>query len=265
MKKCLVAFALSTALMFMACAQKPTVDDVVNKMVQTQGGAQALAAINDQVSTWDSKLFISQGDSTIAQTGEMTITYKRPNKVKFEVKAPDGTVGYATVFDGTSGWIAVQGQVMDMNPEEIQENTMMAETWIDGWHNYSAKGLKLALLADTTMSGKTYHVVQATDRFGNVSKNYCDAATGLIERAEAKIIDMMTRQKAPAVMLITDYASYDGFMAAKNYSQLDATGKVVVQATLKELKNNAGVTDEAFAKPTPPASSMMEHPSEKVN
>ncbi len=264
MKRVIVTLAMAASLVFAACAQKPTVDGVVNKMVQTLGGADKLATIQDQVSTWDTKFVIPQSDSMMM--GAMTITYKRPNKLKFEGADLNGNVGYISIFDGASGWVYMvgmdgQGAWRDMMAEEVKETTTLADTWADGWHNYAAKGLTLALLADTTMDGKAYHRVQVTDKFGNVSMNYCDAQTGLVERTDAEMLDPASMQKAPAVMTFTEFASHDGFMVAGKYIQRDATGMTMFEATLKEAKHNTGVADDAFAKPAMPMA--MENPSEQ--
>ncbi|MCI0693677.1 hypothetical protein L0337_16915 [candidate division KSB1 bacterium] len=264
MKRFIVTLAMAASLVFAACAQKPTVDDVVNKMVQTLGGADKLATIQDQVSTWDTKTMIPQSDSMMM--GAMTITYKRPNKLKFEGTDLNGNVGYVSIFDGASGWVYMvgpdgQGAWRDMTPEEVQETTALAETWADGWHGYAAKGLTLVLRADTTMDGKAYHRVQATDKFGNVSMNYCDAQTGLIERTETELFDLMTMQKAPTVMTFTEVASHDGFIMAGKFTQRDATGMMMFEAILKEAKHNTGVSDDVFVKPATPTA--MANPSEQ--
>lgn len=264
MKRFIVTLAMAASLVFAACAQKPTVDSVVNKMVQSLGGAEKLASMQDQVSTWDSQMTMAMGDSTMNMATTMTITYKRPDKIKFESADPSGNVGFISVFDGASGWVYMigpdgQGAWRDMAPEEVQETTTLAATWADGWHDYAAKGLALVLLADTTMDGKAFHRVQVTDKFANVSMNYCNAQTGLVERTEAKIFDVMTMQKMPTVMTFTEYASHEGFMVAGKYIQRDATGMTMFEARLKEVKHNTGVADEAFAKPATPMA--MENPN----
>jgi outer membrane lipoprotein-sorting protein len=262
MKRFIVTLAMAVSLVFAACAKKTTVDDVVNKMVQAVGGAEKLAAIQDQVSTWDIKMVVPapQGDSMMTVSGEMIITYKRPDKIKFAINGPDGATMWATGFDGANGWIMMMGQRRDMSSAEIQENTTTAETWIDQFHGYSQKGIKLALLADTTMDGKAYHVIQATDRVNNTFKNYCNSQTGLIERAEGEATDAMSGQKQAYTMAFADFAAYDGFMMAKAVTNYGADGNVLFEATLKDMKNNTGVADDVFAKPATPTTT--ENPAE---
>ena len=262
MKRFIVMLAMATSFAFTACTKKTTVDDVVNQMVQAYGGAEKLAAVQDQVSTWDSKMVIAPGDSMITENAETIITYKRPNKIKFEIKRPDGATMVASGFDGDNGWYMLMGQVRDMSAAEIQENTTLAETWIDQLYNYSQKGMKLALLADTTINGNSHHLIQATDRFNNMYKYYCNAKTDLIERTAGEGTDPMSNQKKAYKMIFADFAAYDGLMVPQVVTSYNAADVMEFESTLKELKNNAGVTDDVFAKPAMPTA--MENPAEQT-
>ena len=101
MKRFICLLCMMALVSFTACAKKTTVDDVVNKMTQSLGGAEKLASIQDQVSTWDMMMNMPMGgDSMATMNGMMTITYKSPNKIKFEAMGPDGATMFAGVFDG---------------------------------------------------------------------------------------------------------------------------------------------------------------------
>lgn len=252
MKRISYAFALLLSLLALNCAKKATIDDLIQKQVHAQGGAAALAAITDQVSKWEAKFSYPMGDSMITSTVDMIITYKRPNKIKFEMFNPDASTASATVFDGTSGWQYMMGQgVRDMIQAEADENNALAETWIDGWHDYAAKGIKLELLPDTTLDGKVFTAVRMTDRFGNVSRNYCDPQTGLVMRQESMMTDPASMSKFPSVMVFENYTAFAGFMAAGVFKQYNEKGELMFESTLQELQNNAGVGDEAFGEPIP--------------
>ncbi len=252
MKRISYVSALLLSLLTVTCAKKATIDDLVQKQVQAQGGAAALAAITDQVSKWEAKFTYPMGDSIVNTTMDMIITYMRPNKIKFEMYNPDASTASATVFDGTTGWQYMMGQgVREMIQAEMDENHALAETWIDGWHDYAAKGIKLELLPDTTLDGKLFTVVRMADRFGNVSKNYCDPQTGLVMRQESMMTDPASMSKFPSVMVFENYTAFAGFMAAGVFKQYNEKGELMFEATLLELQNNAGVGDEAFAEPIP--------------
>lgn len=265
MKKNFAVLALVACCLFVACAQKPTVDGVLNKMVQACGGKEKMASIQDQVSTWDSQATIVMDDSSMQMSGVMTISFKRPNKIRFESKDPNGAVVMNQVFDGTNGWMYMMGptgpSMREMSPSEVQETAILAETWIDGWQDYTARGFKLALLSDTTMSGKAQHRLQVTDRFGNVSVNYCDVQTGMVERTDAELTDPMSMQKMPSVMTFTGYAAHDGWMMPQKVASYDPNHNPIFEMSLKEVKNNTGLTDDVFAKPISSTAAPAEAPS----
>lgn len=254
MNKITAAAAMMVCSLLLSCAQQPkepTVDDLVNQMVAAMGGAEKLAAIQDQVSTWDSKNNVPMGDSVTTMTSELVITYKRPNKIKFESLGPDGSVMYESVYDGAAGWMSMMGQTREMVESELHENATLASTWIDGWHNYKANGLTLALMPDTTMDGKTYHVVQATDKYGIVSTNYCDPQSHMVTRSESVGTDPMTMEASPFTMTFTGYTDHNGFMMPKVVTAYDADGTMTWQSTLKTVENNTGVADDEFSLATP--------------
>jgi len=260
MKRFMCLLAILAMLMFVACAKKTTVDDVVNKMTQALGGAEKLASIQDQVGTWDMVMGgVPMGDSMGTMNGSMAITYKSPSKIKFEGMGPDGSVMFATVFDGTSGWQMAMGQAREMSPAEIQESTTMAETWVTSFHDYSKKGMTLMLMPDSMMNGTSYHVIKATDRFGNSSTSYCNTQTGLCERMDGEETNPETQEKQARTIAFSDYAAFDGVMLAKKVVSHDTQGNLMFDATLREVKHNTGVTDDVFAMPmvmAPPAADM---------
>ena len=262
MKRFICLLCMMALVSFTACAKKTTVDNVINKAVEAQGGAANLAAIKDQVGTWDMTMSMPQGDSANTMTTMNTvtiITYKAPNKIKFETLGPDGAAMMTAVYDGANGWNAMMGQVAEMTEAEKQENATMAETWVSAFYDYGEKGIKTVLMPDTTVDGKMYNRIHTTDRFGNTSVSYCDAQTGLVERMEGMGTNPMDKSKKPYTMYFSDYAEIDGVKWAKKVTSKDADGNLMWEATLREAKHNTGVTDEVFAMPmamAPPAAEM---------
>ena len=143
MKK-LIALLLCCGVSFlMSCQQQTTVDDVVNMMTKANGGAEALAAMTDQVMTLEMTLHSVEGSPTYP----MTITTKRPNKIRWDIYGPEGMV-FSRCYDGTTGWNMENGQRKDLTEAQLQEMESMAATFLDGYLNYQAKGFTLELLTD---------------------------------------------------------------------------------------------------------------------
>jgi len=262
MKKVFVA-ALGLLVGFVfACARQATVDDVVAMMAKAIGGEQTIASISDQVSKWDFTMHqmppmegqamaedggeaMQQAPPSGPQTMPMTITYKRPNKIRFDSYSPDGALAWSSCYDGTKGWSIMMGQTMVANEAQNQESEAMVATWIDGYLNYKDKGFTLTLLPAEMIEGSSYMVLQATDKHGNVQKIYINEATHLIEK-QAGDMTNMEGAKEPMYMTFKNYSMVDGVNLAQHVASYKADGTMIWEATLKETKHNAGVEDSAF-------------------
>ncbi|MFQ5822961.1 MAG: outer membrane lipoprotein carrier protein LolA [bacterium] len=244
-------------ILWMACGKEATVDEVVTMMADASGGAEALAAVQDQVSTWDFKMIMmppAAKEGKEAMAGEMPevmpmkITYKRPNKLRMDVLGPEGTPVHISCFDGTSGWASQMGHVQNMTEAEIQENESMAATWIDGFIHYKELGFTLAKLPTETVDGEKYMVLQSTDKYGNVSNHYINPKTHYIERTTGEMLNM-EGAKEQMTMTFKDYKMMDGIAVAGVVAQYNSAGEMIWEATLKECKNNTGVEDAVFMRP----------------
>ncbi|MFQ5486472.1 MAG: outer membrane lipoprotein carrier protein LolA [Desulfobacterales bacterium] len=249
MKK-LILVLLCFAVGFLAsCQKQTTVDDVVAMLTEAQGGAQKLAEITDQVSTWEFTMHVMPPGMPEGVEGPMTspmsITAKRPNKLRFDTYGPDGSIVASQCFDGTTGWNMQGGERADMSEEETQEYAIMASTWIDGFVNYADKGFTLELLPDEMVDDQNYMVLQASTEAGHPQKYYINPETHLIERQAGEMRDMGGEMK-PMVMTLKDYQMVDGIAMSYDVALLNEDGSLVWEARLKDAKHNTGLEDTAF-------------------
>ncbi len=94
MKKLIALLLCCGVVSLTSCRQQNTADDVVNMMTEASGGAEALATLTDQVSTWEMTMYVMPPDVPEGVEGPMTLpmtwTAKRPNKIRMDVYGPDG-------------------------------------------------------------------------------------------------------------------------------------------------------------------------------
>ena len=230
----------------MSCQQQTTADDVVNMVTEAAGGAAKLAEIMDQVSSWEMTMHIMPPDMPEGMEGPMTmpmtITAKRPNKLRFDTHGPDGNVSGSSCFDGTTGWSMQMGQKMDMPEAQLQETETMASTWLDGFVNHQDKGLTLELLADEMVDEQNYMVLQVTDKHGSAQKYYINPESHYIERQAGEMANM-AGEKEQMTMTFKDYKMVDGVAWSHHVAQHNAEGEMIWEVTLKEVKYNTGVED----------------------
>jgi len=249
MKK-LIALLLCCGVGFlMSCQQQTTADDVVNMMTEASGGAEALAALTDHVSTGEFTMHEMPPGMPEGVEGPMTlpmtITAKRPNKIRMDFYGPEGSIVHSRCYDGTTGWIMEAGQREDMTEAQLQGIESMATTVFDGYLNYQDKGFTLELLADEVVDEQNYMVLQVTDKHDNVKKFYINPETHFIER-ESGNMDNFAGEWEPMVNILKDYRMVDGIAWSHHGAQHNATGEMIVEWTFKEVKHNTGVDDAVF-------------------
>jgi outer membrane lipoprotein-sorting protein len=249
MKK-LIALLLCCGVVFLtSCRQQTPADDVVNMMTEASGGAEALAALTDQVITWDFTMYVmppsTPEDIEGPMTLPMTMTSKRPNKIRMDFYGPDGSIVHSECYDGTTGWNMDMGQRTDMSEAELQQIESMAVTFLDGYLNYQDKGFSLELLADEVVDEQNYMVLQVTDKYDNVQKCYINPETHFIERQSGNIANLAGEWE-PMVITSKDYKMVDGIAFPHHVVWHDATGEMIWEMTFKEVKHNTGVDDAVF-------------------
>ena len=250
MKK-LIALLLCCGVGFlMSCRQQTTADDVVNMMTEASGGAEALAALTDQVSTWEMTMYMMPPGVPEGVEGPMTLpmtmTAKRPNKIRVDVYEPEGSIVHSECYDGTTGWIMDMGQRKDMTEAQLQEIESSATTFFDGYLNYQDKGFTLELLADEVVDEQNYMVLQVTDKHDNVQKLYINPETHFIERQSGNMVNFAGEWE-PMVVTLKDYKMVDGIAFPHHTAWHNATGEMILmESTLKEVKHNTGVDDAVF-------------------
>lgn len=259
MKKALILTLCVSCASFLltACAQQPSVDNVVHQTVAAMGGIAQLQAIQDQVSTWDFTMHVmppgpAEAGGEMAGQGQeggmtmpMKITYKRENKLRMDFMEPDGAISMSSCYDGENGWHLQMGQRIDMNQAQLQETEVMTTTWLDGFLDYKDKGFVLELLPDETMDEQNYFVLQSTDKYANVQKFYVNASTHLIERQVGDMTNFVGEMEA-MYMTFKDYETIDGYAMARHVAQFKQDGQMLWEATLQDVAFNTGVEDEVF-------------------
>ncbi len=228
----------------MSCQKQTTVDDVVNMMTEASGGAEALAALTDQVGTLEFILHSVEDPMTL----QTTITAKRPNKIRLDFYGPEGSIVSSRCTDGTTGWIMEDGQRKDMNESLLQEIELFCAPFFpffDDYLNYQDKGFALRLLADEMVDEQNYMVLQVTDKHDNVRKHYINPESHFTERES---VNMPNSEGGWEFLVITmkDYKMVDGIAIPHHMAWHNTAGEMIIEMILKEVKHNTGVDDAVF-------------------
>jgi outer membrane lipoprotein-sorting protein len=249
MKKIIILLLCCGVFFLMSCQQQTTVDDVVNMMTEATGGAEALAGLTDRVITLEFTMHVMPPGAPEGDEGPITLpvtlTGKRPNKVRWDFYEPGGSIFYTLCYDGTTGRAMDMGQRTDMTEAQLQELESLAATFFDDYLNYQDKGFTLELLRDETIDEKNYLVLHVTDKHGNIIKCYINPDTHFIERRSGNMVNNAGEWEF-IVMTFKDYKMVNGIAFPYHMVQHNATGEIILEITVKEVKHNTGVDDAVF-------------------
>ncbi len=255
MKKSVLCISIGLLVGLVGCAQQPTADDIVMKVTAAIGGAEKLDSITDQVSDWNFTMYQvpmpeePDAEGTEHEAGPMSmpmkITYKRPNKLRFDFLAANGEVVQSSCYDGQTGWTAYQGQKMAKSAAELRQDAEMAANWVDGFLHYEEKGYSLDLMANENTASQEAIVLKTTDKGGHSMIYYIDPETHFVTRQEGDMVNFQGELE-PMYLTFSDYQMVDGIAMAHHVAEFSADDEMIWEASLKSVAHNVGVTDEAF-------------------
>jgi len=216
-----------------------TVKDVLAKMIEAQGGRQALEAAKDATlsGTFD---FVSMGMS-----GGMTVYSKEPNKVRIDIEIMGMVITQA--HNGEVGWFVnpQTGATEEMPAAQAAEMKRRA-LGNDALLNPEKVGITYTLKDRETVDNKEFIVLETKMADGFTTKSYLDPATYLVARQRAKALNPMTQAEAEAETIISDYRRVNGLMVAHS-SVTYQEGAEMMRITFAKVTFNTGLEDSFFA------------------
>jgi len=237
-----------TPVLFLTClfclqASAQTVDDVIKKSLDAQGGVEKLKALKSIKIT-----------AKILQMGQeipIIIQQKRPGRVRVDVTFQGKT--QTTAYDGETGWKTNPFQGSP-DPEkaagdelkELQEQADMDGPLVD----YKAKGHTVELVGKEDMEGTPVYKLKLTLKNGDVRNIYIDAASSLTLKVSLK-------RKTPggeieADQFVGNYKKVNGLMLAFSI-ETKINGQTANQIAFDKVEMDVPIEDSVFKMPAPPA------------
>jgi hypothetical protein len=170
-------FFAAGALLSIAAAPAPTVDEIVARHVAARGGAQALAAVRT----------LRMTGRALAGPGREAIVRRevaRPGRIRTEFVF-QGTTG-VYVWDGTSGARvspldgSLEAQPLTAEGAELSAEQADFEGPLVDWKR---KGHKVELVGRADLPSGPAHELKVTLKTGVVRRLFVDAATGQVVKA----------------------------------------------------------------------------------
>jgi outer membrane lipoprotein-sorting protein len=220
-----------------APASSQTVDDVLGKYIEAQGGAKALEAVKDTTISGNMEL-VSYGMS-----GTLTMYQKEPNKMRMDIEVMGMLITQA--FDGQTAWMVnPQTGATEQMPENMTQEFKRQALGNQALLHPEKWGIKYDLAAKEKINDKEYLVLTQTTSDGHVTTIYLDPVTYLPYKTKGKTIGQ-SGTEVMAESLVSDYKKVDGLILAHSMTTYQ-DGQEFMRMTITKVAFNSGLEDTLF-------------------
>jgi hypothetical protein len=243
---CRLSFVIvSCAAIVSAAAAEEPARSVLNKAIEAQGGAEALARFKGFAYSQTGTVY---GPDGVSRAATAKVAYQLPDKIRIESRMPDGSM-FVSVFDGTHGWVKRGDRTDEMKPAELTAAKELSYLL----HVTSLVPLRDAAftLADPGNSTVQGHAVAGikVSRAGHPDVQlYFDRDSGLLYKLSTRETGARTGEQVDREEVTRDYRDIGGMKAAM-YFMVWINGKPRVEMKLSDFKCAEKLDEHLFAKP----------------
>jgi hypothetical protein len=239
LKKVLGALALAAVVAGPAAAQ--TVDDLIAKNQDAQGGLARLKAMQSVRMT--GKMTIGPGiDAPIV------LEMKRPRQMRIDISVQGMTISQA--YDGTTGWM-INPMSGRTDPEALPSDMLKLldeQADMDGpLMDYKAKGNTVELQGVDKAEGADCYKLKVTLKNGDVRTLYIDKDSYLLVKQESKT--MMRGSEQLGDTIVGDYKDVGGLIMAHSIDAGQAGQPARQKMTIDKIDVNIPIDDARFKMP----------------
>ena len=221
-----------------ATAALPTVDQILDKYVQTLGGKAAMEKITSTASKGTFEI------AAFGASGTAEVWEKAPNKTALKLDIP----GFGLVLEGFNGTVAWSQDPQSGLREKTGAELAATKLDADFYKPLRLKQLypKITVKGMEKVGDKDAYVLTATPAEGAAETWYFDAASGLLTRMD---LERESPQGKMAVQVFQeDYKEVDGIKIPHTMRQVTSAFTIVIK--LDEVKHNVAIDETKFNKPT---------------
>lgn len=238
MKKTIACSFLGVFLLSLAAypGLGQSVEDILQKLIQNQGGKKTLESIED--TTMSGTIELAQ----MGLSGAITVYKKEPNKRRVDVEVMGMLITQA--YDGSMAWwVNPQTGATEEMPETdaagMKRESMPSVSILDP----KKYGLSYALKGKEQVEGKDHFVLEQTYPDGFKVTLYLDSETYLTTKTKGKPSSQMGEVEFE--QFVSDYKKINGMMIPHSITTYQ-NGAEYMKITLTEVKFNTGLEDSFF-------------------
>jgi|GEM_PF-83566 len=220
-------------------AQEMTADELIAKSIETLGGAEAMAELENLKMT----ATVSMGPMELPGT----MYSVRPNLQHFEINIQGKTLIQA--YDGETAWMINPFQGGDsaqkMPEEEAKEFTR--STFEAGYIDYAKKGHKVSLEGTETVEGTETYKLKLSKADGTVEYHYFDSELFVPVMQSSEMASGPAKGQFSQTF-VSDYQEVNGVMMPF-FMESKMNGETFQKITMETIEANVDVDMALFSMP----------------
>ncbi len=210
--------------------------DVLEKMIDAQGGRKVLASIKDTTMTGTLEILMA------GMSGSLTMSLKEPNKMRMDIEMMGMVITQA--YDGEVAWGTnpQTGATEELPPEQAEELKRQSYG-NDILLNPDKHGVTYTLKDTENIEGKDYYVLVQDFPDGYQLTMYIDSKTYLLYKTNATINQLGVEAESEA--FLSDWRKVEDMMTPFML-KVFIDGEEAITMTFTEVKYNTGIEDSFF-------------------
>jgi len=220
-----------------ALAQAQTAKDILDKMIEAQGGRKALEAIKDTTSVGGMEMV------QMGMNGSITMSQKEPNKMRMDIEVMGMVITQA--YDGEKAWFTnpQTGSTEEM-PGKQAEDMRRQALGNDAALNPDKYGITYTFKGKEKIGDKEYFVLEQAFKEGSATTIYVDPATYLPYKSRTQTTDMMGADIL-AESIFEDYKKV-GETVVSHKMIIYQNGAEFARMAFTSVSYNTGIEDSFF-------------------
>lgn len=215
-----------------------TSKEVLDKMIDAQGGRKAMEAIKDTTISGTMEM-VQQG-----MNATLTMYQKEPDKMRMDIEIMGMVITQA--FDGQKAWfLNPQTGATEEMPENLAKEFKRQALGNDSILNPEKYGITYELKGTEKVGDRDCLVLVQTMSDGHESTLYVDSVTYLALKTKTMTMGQMGGGEVLSETLLSDYRKEGDLMAAHSMTVLQ-DGAEFARMTLTKITYNSGLEDSLF-------------------
>ncbi len=216
-----------------------TAQDILEKMINAQGGREALEKIKD--TTTQATIEIMQ----VGMRGTITMYQKEPNKLRMDTEMMGMIMTQA--FDGQTAWMDSPQTGVQIMPEELGVEFKQQSLGNDSLLHPEKYGITYQYRGEVKEDDRDCHVLEVSYQEGRKVTMFLDASTYLPYKMKTTGLNQ-TGMEVDIENILSEYKKVGEVMVPFSIL-VKEEGMEAVRITLIEVEYNKGLEDSLFEMP----------------